>query len=49
MLSRSFTQEQVIFRDAYRKFLAQEIVPNMEAWRDQGRVDREAFLAAGKH
>ena len=49
MLARSFTEEQVIFRDAYRKFLAQEIVPNMEAWREQGRVDREAFTAAGKH
>ena len=49
MLPRSFTQEQVIFRDAYRKFLAQEIVPNMEAWREQGRVYREAFTAAGKH
>ncbi len=48
MLERSFTEEQVIFRDAYRKFLAAEIVPNMEAWREQGRVDREAFTAAGK-
>lgn len=49
MLERSFTEEQVIFRDAYRKFLAQDIVPNMERWREQGRVDREAFSAAGKH
>jgi len=49
MLARSFTEEQVIFRDAYRKFLTQEIVPSMEAWREQGRVGREAFTAAGKH
>ncbi len=49
MLARSFTEEQVIFRDAYRKFLAKEIVPRMEGWREQGRVDREAFSAAGKH
>jgi alkylation response protein AidB-like acyl-CoA dehydrogenase len=49
MLARSFTEEQVIFRDAYRKFLTKEIVPSMEAWREQGRVGREAFTAAGKH
>ena len=49
MLERAFTEEQVLFRDAYRKFLAKEIVPHMEDWRDQGRVDRSAFEAAGKH
>ena len=49
MLKRDFTEEQVIFRDAYRKFLAAEIVPHMERWRDAGVVDREAFTAAGKH
>lgn len=49
MLERSFTEEQVIFRDAYRKFLAAEIVPHMERWRDAGIVGREAFTAAGKH
>lgn len=49
MLNRVFTEEQVIFRDAYRKFLAADIVPHMEDWREQGRVDRSAFTAAGKH
>lgn len=49
MLERSFTEEQIIFRDAYRKFLAAEIVPHMEDWRDAGIVDRNAFSAAGKH
>ena len=49
MLQRVFTEEQVIFRDAYRKFLAADIVPHMESWREQGRVDRSAFTAAGKH
>ena len=48
MLERSFTEEQVIFRDAYRKFLTREIVPHMEGWREQGRVGREAFTAAGR-
>ena len=31
MLQRDFTDEQNMFRDAYRKFLAAEIVPHMEA------------------
>jgi alkylation response protein AidB-like acyl-CoA dehydrogenase len=48
MLQREFTEEQHMFRDAYRKFLAAEIVPHMEAWREAGIVDREAFQRAGK-
>lgn len=47
MLLRIFTAEQQMFRDAYRKFLATEIVPNMERWRQQRRVDRWAFEKAG--
>ena len=48
MLQREFTEEQNMFRDAYRKFLTSEIVPHMEAWRDAGIVDREAFRKAGE-
>ena len=48
MLPRDFTEEQNMFRDTYRKFLAAEIVPHMEAWREQGRVDRDAFRRAGE-
>tara|TARA_B110000971_G_scaffold25366_1_gene22834 strand:- start:3277 stop:4437 length:1161 start_codon:yes stop_codon:yes gene_type:complete len=44
---RTFTEEQTMFRDAYRKFLEAEIVPNMEKWQEQGIVDREAFKKAG--
>lgn len=44
---RNFTEEQVMFREAYRKFLEQEIQPNMEAWRAAGIVDRAAFKKAG--
>jgi hypothetical protein len=43
MLPRNFTEEQQMFRDAYRKFLSAEIVPHMEKWREAGIVDREAF------
>lgn len=48
MLPRNFTEEQNMFREAYRRFLAQEIVPHMEAWREQGIVDRDAFKRAGE-
>ncbi|WP_346839427.1 acyl-CoA dehydrogenase family protein [Microbulbifer sp. SAOS-129_SWC] len=47
MLKRDFTEEQHMFRSAYRKFLQQEIAPHMERWREQGIVDREAFRRAG--
>ncbi|MFT5482456.1 MAG: alkylation response protein AidB-like acyl-CoA dehydrogenase [Halieaceae bacterium] len=48
MIPRSFTEEQNMFRDAYRKFLAAEIVPHMEKWRAAGIVDRSAFQKAGE-
>ena len=44
---RNFTEDQVIFREAYRKFLAVEIAPHMEEWREAGIVDRSAFKKAG--
>ena len=49
MLKRDFTEEQQMLREAYRKFLAQKIVPNIELWREQGIVDREAFRKAGEN
>lgn len=45
---RNFTEEQHMFRDAYRKFLEAEIAPKMEGWREDSIVSREAFLAAGR-
>lgn len=44
---RQFNQDQILFRDAYRKFLEAEIAPHMEAWRDAGIVERSAFKKAG--
>ncbi|MDX1733092.1 MAG: acyl-CoA dehydrogenase family protein [Halioglobus sp.] len=48
MLPREFTEEQQMFREAFRKFLAAEIVPHMEGWREAGIVDRDAFRRAGE-
>lgn len=49
MFKRNFTEEQQFFRQAYRKFLAQDVVPHMETWREQGVVDREVFKKAGEN
>ncbi len=44
---REFTEEQVMFRQAYRKFLETEIQPYMAEWKKAGIVDRSAFKKAG--
>ena len=44
---RQFTDDQIMFREAYRRFLDGEIAPHMEAWREAGIVDRDAFKRAG--
>lgn len=45
---RHFTEDQILFRDAYRRFMATEIAPYIEAWREAGIVDRTAFERAGR-
>lgn len=37
-----------MFRDAARSFLINEIKPHSDRWQEQGIVDRDAFLKAGK-
>jgi acyl-CoA dehydrogenase len=46
---RHFTEEQMMFRRSYRRFLSEEIAPHMAAWRAAGIVDRQAFKKAGEH
>lgn len=43
-----FTEEQILFREAYRKFLETEIVPHMERYKEVGIVDRDCFKKAGE-
>ena len=45
---RRFTEEQNLFRDSYRRFINEEIKPNMNDWRKAGIVDRSAFRKAGE-
>ena len=49
MFKREFTEEQHMFRGAFRRFLEVEIIPHMEGWREQGIIDRETFLKAGEN
>lgn len=45
---RAFTEEQNIFRETYRSFLANEVAPHMDRWREAGIVGREIFARAGE-
>jgi len=42
-----FEEEHEMFRDAARSFYSNEVKPHADKWREQGIVDREAFLKAG--
>jgi alkylation response protein AidB-like acyl-CoA dehydrogenase len=42
-----FEPEHDLFRDQARRFFQTQIAPHAERWRQQGYVDREAFLWAG--
>ena len=41
-------EEHELFRQAFRRFVAQEIIPHQERWRDEGIVDREVWRKAGE-
>ncbi|MEP6840543.1 MAG: acyl-CoA dehydrogenase family protein [Bradyrhizobium sp.] len=42
------TEELDVFRDQFRKFLAKDLAPHAETWRDQKMVDRSAWRALGE-
>ena len=45
---RTFTEEQLMFREAYRRFLEAEVAPRMPEFKAAGIVDREIFKKAGE-
>ncbi|HVB50109.1 MAG TPA: acyl-CoA dehydrogenase family protein [Burkholderiales bacterium] len=50
MISRTlFTPEHEAFRDSVRRFMDQEVKPHDERWQEQGYVDREIWLKAGRN
>ena len=42
------TEELDVFRDQFRKFLAKDLAPHAQSWRDQKLVDRSAWRALGE-
>lgn len=48
MLRPPLTDEQEMFRDAYRRFLELELVPHRDEWWDTGIIPREIFKKAGE-
>lgn len=47
MEQRFFDAEHNLFRDAFRAFLEQEVVPHQQQWIEEGIVSREIWLKAG--
>jgi hypothetical protein len=45
---RVYNEEQAIFRDVVRRFIAAHITPNFPRWEEQGIVDREYWAQGGK-
>ena len=43
-----FTEEHLLFRDAFRHFVEKEMVPYNEGWEKDGEVSRELWLKAGQ-
>lgn len=43
-----FTEEHLLFRDAFRHFVEKEMVPHNEQWEKDGEVSRELWLKAGQ-
>ena len=45
---RIFTEEHHLFRESVRRWVGENILPNIERWHEQGMVDREVWLKAGE-
>jgi acyl-CoA dehydrogenase len=44
-----FSPDHETFRQAFRQFVAREVVPHQEAWRARGQVDRDVWRKAGEN
>ncbi|PLX40952.1 MAG: acyl-CoA dehydrogenase [Deltaproteobacteria bacterium] len=44
-----YKQEHHIFREAFKRFVAEHITPNVDAWEEAGEVSRDAWLAMGEY
>ncbi len=44
-----FSEEHIIFRDSFIKYLEKEVVPHYEEWEKNGIVPKEAWLKMGEN
>jgi alkylation response protein AidB-like acyl-CoA dehydrogenase len=44
-----FDDEHDLFRQSFRRFVADEVTPHLDEWEEAGIADRSLFTAAGKH
>ena len=44
-----FEQHHALFRDSFRRFVAEEIVPHHEQWEQDGEVSRDVWKKAGEY
>ena len=50
MIERTlFSPDHEAFRDSFRRFIANEVVPFHDAWEEQGYVDRKVWNKAGEN
>ena len=42
-----FDNDHEMFRDSFRKFLQQEVIPNQEKWEEEGITPREIWKKCG--
>ncbi|MCP5096911.1 MAG: acyl-CoA dehydrogenase [Chloroflexi bacterium] len=49
MQSHILTEEHIMFRDAFRKFVAKEIVPHNEQWEKDGIISKAVWRKAGEN
>lgn len=47
MRTKGYESEHRQFRDSVRAFVAERIVPNLQTWEDQRRIDPRMFVEAG--
>ena len=48
MKRRIFSEEHEMFREAFRKFVEREVLPNKDKWEEAGMVDPEIYRKAGE-
>ena len=49
MARKIYTEEHDIFRDAFKKFLAKEVVPHIEHWEEDGLIPRDIWKKVGEY